>query len=233
MKKLLLLLICACILFAGCASTPKHPAKSGSQLEIEFSLAGSFETEDSAEPGLFRYYFIAIDADNVRETFPLPITAPSGAYGWGNGWGTSDKASESKGITGYLRYDSANEPANWYDILPGSKLLASGPPQAPVAWELADRGKTMRAVIDFSALTDEPEALENLQINMICTNQVPTDPNDTAPGRRWDALGFKTERDYIDIDVTKSYTYSGSDPEGDVSDENLDITDWKVSVRRD
>ncbi len=237
MKYLYLAVILAAgFMLSGCASSPASPPKTGNQLEIEFSLAGEFAPQDSLDPGISRYYFIAIDNDGVSETFPLPVAGPSGAYGWGNGWGTSDKASESKGITGYLRYDSANDPANWYDIIPGSKLLSSGPPQSPVSWDILNNGKTLRAVIDFSQLATAavPEAsITGLQINLICTNSIPTDPNDPAPGRKWDALGFKTERDYIDADTTRSYTYTGADPEGDVSDPDLDITDWQVTIKRE
>ena len=232
----LVLLAAAAAFLTGCASTPASPVKTGSQLEVEFTLAGEFAPEDSLDPGQGRYYFIAIDADNVSETYPLPVVGPSGAYGWGNGWGTSDKASESKGITGYLRYDSGNDPANWYDILPGSKLLSSGPPQSPVAWNILNGGRTMRAVIDFSQIAGGrlPEKdISDLQINIICLNRIPADPNDPAPGRKWDALGYKTERDCIDIDVRRSYTWTGTDPEGDVSDPNLDITEWQVSVVRE
>lgn len=237
MRYIIIVFAAICVLLlTSCASTPEHPVTSGSQLEIEFSLAGRFEPSDSMDPSISRYYFIAIDGDNISETYPLPVVAPSGQYGWGNGWGTSDKASESKGITGYVRYDITNAPANWYDILPESKLLSSGPPQTPVSFDILNGGKTMRAVIDFSQIAADgitEEELKNVQVNFICTNKIPADPMDSAPGRKWDALGYKTERDFADIDVTRSYTYTGTDPEGDVSDENLDITDWKISVVRE
>lgn len=217
----------------GCAQYPENPSSMENQVIIEFSVAGRFITSDSMDSNSKRYYFIAIDCDNVSDTYPLPIIAPVDNYGWGNGWGTSDKASESKGITSYIKYDANNDPPNFYNIVPGSKLLASSAPLIPVSSEIINNGKTMRIILNYSQIATASvlkDQIENLQFNFITTNQLPVDPNSMAPGRKWDALGYKTEKEYVEVNAKKTYTYTGSDDTGDVSDTNLDITDWKIEI---
>ena len=236
MKKLKLMLFILVFLCAlvGCAKYPDNPDPSGNQIIIEFSVAGKFNTTDPFDSKINRYYFIAIDCDNVETTYPLPVVGSVANYGWGNGWGTSTKAAESIGITSYVRLDTNNNPSNFYQFIPGSKLLVSGPPIIPISTELINNGRTWRVILDYSQIATllvTKENIKNLQINFITTNQIPTDPNNPAPLRKWDALGEKNSNEYINItDMTRSFTYTGKDLTGDVSDPDLDITDWQIEI---
>ena len=235
MKNVSILLIIIIIIFSfGCAKSPEHKEETGSQIIVEFKVKGKINITDRDEKNLLRNYFIAINCDNSDGSYgPLPVVykAP-GAYGWGNGWGTSDKATQSKGITSFLEYNIDNSEGNIYKIIPGTQLRQYSSPIIPTSCSLTDDGKGIRTVFDFSDLETESISADNikkLQINFITNNLIISNTTENTPGRRYDALGPKGS-DFIDIETDRSYTYTGTDDEGDVADEDLDIIKWSVQV---
>lgn len=228
------LIILFLFVFTGCAMSPDEKESSGSQLIVEFRVKGKININERDDRGLLRNYFIAVNCDNSDGSYgPLPVVyKTSGAYGWGNGWGTSDKATQSKGITTFLRFNSENPSGNIFLIIPDSQLRQYSAPIVPSYCELTDDGRGIRAIFDYSLFETEeiPASMINkLQVNIITTNLIISNVTESTPGRRFDALGPEGN-DYIDIIADKSYTYKGKDDEGDVADEDMDITDWTVQV---
>ena len=218
----------------GCAMSPDTPEETGNQLIVTFYVKGKININERDEKNLLRNYFIAINCDNSDGSYgPLPVVyKSSGSYGWGNGWGTSSKATESKGITSFAEYNQENSSGNIYSIIPGTRLLQYSYPITPTSFSVTDDGKGIRCVFDYSQLaTDDVTAdkIEKLQVNMITNNLIISNTTENTPGRRYDALGTNGE-DYVDVIANRSYTYSGTDDEGDVADEDLDITRWTIQV---
>ena len=234
MKKILLLLL-SLLLFTGCAMSPDEKEKTGSQLIVTFYVKGKININERDEHNLLRNYFIAINCDNSDGTYgPLPVVyKSSGAYGWGNGWGTSSQATSSLGITSFLEYNQANSQGNFYEIIPETQLRQYSQPITPTSCELTDDGKGIRAIFDYSLIESSFVSAENikkLQINIITNNLIISNTTESTPGRRFDALGTSTSEGFVDVIANRSYTYSGSDEEGDVDDEDLDITKWTIQI---
>ena len=214
--------------------SPDSKEDTGSQLIVEFKVKGKININERDEKNLLRNYFIAINCDNSDGSYgPLPVVyKASGSYGWGNGWGTSDKATQSKGITTFLQYNQENSEGNVYLMIPDTKLRQYSQPITPIYCNLTDDGKGIRAIFDYSQLETDTVSAENikkLQINIITNNLIISNTTENTPGRRYDALGPKGS-DYIDINADKSYTYTGTDDEGDVPDEDLDIVKYTIQV---
>jgi len=214
----------------GCAKFPATPGTSDKQLVITLRVRGKINPIDSADPSVRRYYFIAIDNDNNPNTGPWAAVFPP--YG-GNGWVTSANATESVGLTSFVRYDADNPNAYIYGVLPGSYFLNTTSPQPPIKYELLDGGSTLRVYIDFSQIatsTIPADKIEQLDINFITTNYVV--PSDfPILGREWDALG-PSGQNYVTIDTRNQRLYFGDNADGPVvSDPDLDITYWSIEVQ--
>ena len=221
-------------MLCGCAMSPDDKEETGNQLIVEFRVKGKINVNDFDEYNLKRNYFIAINCDNSDGSYgPVPIAGPSGSYGWGNGWGTSAYADQSKGITTFLQMNQQNSEGNVFLMIPGEKLRQYSPPITPTYCSLTDDGKGIRAIFDYSLLETEDISADNikkLQVNIITTNLVVSSSTESTYGRRYDALGSKGEG-FIDIIADRSYTYSGTDEDDrDISDEDLDITKWTIQV---
>lgn len=228
------LILLTVILFSGCAMSPDDKKSSGSQLIVEFKVKGKIKINERDDRDLLRNYFIAVNCDNSDGSYgPLPVVyKSSGSYGWGNGWGTSSKATQSKGITTFLKYNNENPEGNVYLMVPKTQLRQYSSPITPTYCSLTDDGKGIRAIFDYSLLETDDISAENikkLQLNIITTNLIISNTTESTPGRRYDAIG-SNGNDYVDINAEKSYTYRGKDDEGDVADENLDITSWTIQV---
>lgn len=218
-------------ILAGCAKYPSTPATTGKQLVLTLKVRGTINPVDQTDPGIRRYYFIAIDNDGDPNTGPWAVIYPP--YG-GNGWVTSGNAAKSIGVTSYIQYDETNPGGYIYNILPGSFFLNTSSPQPPISYELLDGGSTIRFTIDFSQIATDAipaEQIEQLDINFITTNVLAVDPNNVYSGRQWDALG-DTGKDYVTIDARADNIYYDDDYDShSVTDPDLDIVYWSVEVQ--
>jgi hypothetical protein len=223
-----------CLIFAttlcGCAKYPSTTVSSGKQVVITLRVAGRISPTDPEDPSIKRYYFIAIDNDNDQNTGPWAVVAPP--YG-GTGWVTSADAAHSIGLTSYFVLDPDDPSGSVYGVLPGSYFLNTTAPRPPIRYELIDSGATMRITIDLSQLATSAIPVANinqLNINLITTNQLAVNPSYTYPGREWDSLGAGGQ-EYINVDTTQTRIWSADDDQGEVNDPDLDITHWTIEVQ--
>ncbi len=215
---------------SGCAKFPDTAGISGKQLVITLKVAGRIEPSDSTDPSIRRYYFIAIDNDSDPNTGPWAVVGPP--YG-GTGWVTSAQAASSIGLTSFVKVGPEDPSGNFYGVLPGSFFLNTTPAQPPVNTAVLDGGSTIRFVIDFNqiATTAFPvDSINQLNVNIITTNELAVNPGFSYPNRIWDSLG-PSGQDYVTIDTTSNHTYSGADDNGDIRDLDLDIVSWSVEVQ--
>lgn len=216
---------------AGCAKNPSSGVVSGKQLVITLKVAGRISPIDPADPGIKRYYFVAIDNDNDQNTGPWAVVGPP--YG-GNGWVTSSDPVNSIGLTSYFVISPEDQSGSVYGILPGSYFLGTTAPRPPIRYEIIDSSTAMRITIDLGQVETAaiPAAnINQLNFNFITTNQLAVNPSYTYPYREWDSLGIGGQ-DYISIDTNQSTTWSGDDEQGDVSDPDMDIIHWSVEIQR-
>ena len=215
---------------AGCARFPSTSPTTGKQLVITMTVRGRISPVDPANPGIRRYYFVAIDNDGDARTGPWAAIFPP--YG-GNGWVTSADAHNSVGLTSFIRYDAANPNGFLYGVLPGSFFLNTTPPQPLIRSELIGGGATLRFVVDFSQIATSAipaDQITQLDINFINTNSLPV-TGQFDPNRQWDALG-PSGQNYVSIDTTTDRLYSGDNADGPaVPDPDLDIIFWSVEVQ--
>jgi len=224
-----ILLLSAIVTLSGCAKFPDTPPTVGRQLVLTLKVRGVIEPVDPIDPGVRRHYFVAIDNDNDPDTGPwAAIYYPYG----GNGWVTSERASESVGLTSYIQYDAANPDGYIYGIRPGSYFLNVTSPQPPIRTDLLEGGSTLRFIVDFSQIATAAvpaDKIKQLDINFITTNALPR--GEEVPGREWDALG-PSGQNYVPVDTTIDRKIEGDNADGpDVSDPNLDIVYWSIEVQ--
>lgn len=175
----------------GCARFPAVPPTTGRQIVFTLKVRGKINPIDSIN-GAQRYYFIAIDNDGDPNTFPVAVYYPP--YG-GNGWVTSDEASQGIGLTSFVQFDSLSASGLIWQVLPGTNFLNTVNPQPPIYTEIVDGGSALRVTVDFSQLATgniPADQIQQLNVNFITTNALPrggqydTNP---YPGRETDGLG--------------------------------------------
>ena len=214
----------------GCAKFPPTTPTTGKQLVLTLTVRGKIDPVDDVDPGISRYYFVAIDNDGDDDTGPWAAVYPP--YG-GNGWVTSADAQNSVGLTSYIEYDAANPEGYLYGVLPGSYFLNTTSPEPPIRSELLNGGTTLRFIVDFSqiATTNIPaDQITSLNINFITTNALPVD-GQYVVGREWDALG-PSGQNYVAVDTTNDRLYYGDNVDGPpVTDPDLDIVYWSIEVQ--
>jgi hypothetical protein len=205
-------------LITGCARTPAGAsAQSNRQLIVQFSVRGIIDPS--------KHYFFAIDATGDTSQGPVPVVAPP----WGNGWG-------AERITQYVQIDNV-QPGYYgvYQFNPNSNLLSSTYLGRPIAESAIQGGNSVAFSLPLDQITaPDGSAPTQINFNIITTDRIPVDPNDRA-SKLVDGLG-STGNDYVTINLQSSRIYQNSDaiePEsiGDVSDPDLDISDWQVEVR--
>ncbi|MHB9038551.1 MAG: hypothetical protein ACYC64_18010 [Armatimonadota bacterium] len=217
----------------GCAKFPTTAPTTGKQLVITLKVRGRVSTVDPTSPGFARHYFIAIDNDADSNTGPLAALYPP--YG-GTGWVTSQNAAQSIGLTSFIEFDSDNPQGYIYGVLPGSFFLNRTSPQPPIRTELLDGGSAVRFTIDFSQIATSSipsDLIQELNINFITTNALPTSGSQYISGREIDGLG-PAGQDYVTIPTTTDRIFSDDDidaPNLTVTDADLDIISWQVEVQ--
>jgi hypothetical protein len=223
----LLAVMCAALLFCGCARFPGGGGVFTKRVRFILRLAGPVNPN-------YVYIFAINDADDLTGANggPIPVVAPP----WGNGI-------VSGRCTHFIRYDGFL-PNGGYAIykFTDTTLLTYFQTGIPVAFVTPAPGEDRLDVeIDLTQIEPDPVqalAIQALQINLLTMNRVITNPNDPGP-KFWDALGDSTQpgsiNDFITIDVTTDRIYRNSDlnlePSGDVADPSLDIVDWTIEIR--
>lgn len=224
--KAALLLILA--ILAGCARFPPEGRLESKRLIVQFSVAGRVRPD--------YYYFILIDNDDdpIGVDGPIPPVAPP----WGgNGFATGS-------FQTFIEYNGALPFGGFtvFRVLDPDRLQVFQAVGAPLEARISPDGKTVRVVIDFSAIarpSQQPNDIRVLQVNIIATDRTPKDPTDTAL-KLWDALGDSRVfvNTYLtvqtDTDRLLRNTDTRLEPQGDVvngNDPDVDIVDWQIEVR--
>lgn len=214
------------ITLAACARFPQVPEGAGvRRIVVEVQVAGRIRPDYA--------YFVLFNLSNdpTGQSGPVPVVAPP----WGNGFAAG-------AFTHYMRFDNLQPAGGYglYRVIPNTNLSVSeyiGPPRAsePVGAQ-SDR---LRFEIDLTQFIRDPVAaaeMRFIQLNIIATDRVPTDPNDTRP-KVVDALGDPALgiSQYLNIRIDQNRILRNADtnlePRGDVPDPDLDIVDWRVEVR--
>jgi hypothetical protein len=205
------------LLAGGCA---KYPPGQGVGSQRRMQVEVYF-----AEPVNPNYhYFLAIDTDGDPATGPVAVRSKP----WGgNGWVLSP-------LSFFVEYYVAI-PGGYgvYQVNPDN-ILEQTYLGAPL---LADRDEAfrLRFTIDLNTI-DPTDTLDEIQINIIATDEVPINPNEDI-ARETDGLGA-IGNDYVSISLHEDRTYQNSmmaDPEraGDVQNGALDIVDWRIVISLD
>ena len=229
------------LLPTGCAKSPAGTSSgTGPQLLISMTVAGSIRPD----------YFYFVLFNNANDTSgtngPIPVVASP----WGNGFAAGRTA--DAGLTHFVRVDASQPQGGYgvYAIVPGSDLRTFQYLGAPLQETTGSNTIQFRIPLSQLGTTAVPAGgIQNLQINFLATNTIPTDPN-YGGTKFFDALGDARQpggiNNYITISTTQSAIYQNSDkllePSGDVTeagngvfrpvnDPDLDITDWRVEVR--
>ncbi|MCE5315653.1 MAG: hypothetical protein ABFD49_04060 [Armatimonadota bacterium] len=215
---------------SGCSKFPSTPATTGRQLVITLTVRGEVDVDSLTNLGYSRHYFIAIDNDGDPNTGPLAALYPP--YG-GTGWVTSEDAENSVGLTSFLEYDSENPEGYIYGVEPGSYFLNLTSPDPPITSEILNDGRSIRFTIDFSQIATDnipADSIDELDINFIATNALPTGGSEYITGREIDGLG-SAGQDYITISTATDTTYTDDDTDSSIiSDPDLDIVSWQIEV---
>jgi hypothetical protein len=195
------------------------------------------------------YYFVIFNTSNdpTGANGPEPVIAPP----WGNGF-------VGGSATSFVEYHSSLPYDGYavYSFISGTSLqqyTASGIPTQDTA--VTSSSRTLEFTIPLSYLATgsiSTSAITNIQVNMIATDRLPSNPNDTS-AKLFDALGNSNYgsgelNDYVTISTTQSGTYNNTktpiEPAGDVqstngsggysnvSEPSLDIVDWSVEVSK-
>ena len=233
--KHIMLLLCL-LMFVGCAKYPDNAAGNGRRLIVRFTVAGKVRPDYC--------YFVCINNSNdaLGSNGPKPVlTAP-----WGNGYAAGQ-------FTHVVEYTSGQTYgiSTLYKIINPSNPINRQPIGTPLNTELSSDGSTLQFTIDLNSILNSGQTvdqLQALQINIIATNRVPLNPNDTS-SKYWDALGDGRDNTTINAYLHILTAQDGSwqnqsgalnyEPSGDVMDRDtpasvdpdLDIVDWQVELR--
>jgi hypothetical protein len=205
------------LLASGCAKYPPgEGAASQRRMQVEILFA------EAINPSY--YYFLAIDTDGDPTTGPVAVREKP----WGgNGWVLAP-------LSFFVEYNFAI-PGGYgvYQVDPNN-ILQQTYLGAPL---LADRDEAFRLRFTLDLEVIDPGAtIEQIQINIIATDELPIDPNQDIT-RETDGLGI-IGNDYVNISLREDRLYRNSemaDPEraGDVQNGSLDIVDWQIEISLD
>ncbi len=213
----------------GCARFPEAPQVAGvRRLIVEIQVAGRIRPDYS--------YFVLFNLSNDPDgrEGPLPVVVPP----WGNGFAGG-------AFTHFVRFDQIQPGVGYglYRVVPNTNLQVFEYLGVPLNAEpVGAESNRLRFEIDIvQFISDVPTAREMrfIQLNLLATDRVPTDPNDLTP-KNWDALGdgrLGTSQ-YLNLRIDQNRILRNSDVgpavrevEGDVRDPDLDIVDWRLEVR--
>lgn len=214
---------------------------------------------------------------NARGPIPVLDVAIPGYGGLGNGFATGSQNANNMtngvtdyGITDYVEYSQAvlneiavyhinGDPNNPNNAVANPQGVPQGgytlPDPTNVDTNLASTLQftlpVSQLITDGSTgtqLTNEVNAIHYIQVNIIATNQVPTNQT-TASGKQVDSMGNSLSAadlsSFITIDLTQNKTYTDAgpyqtltfpEPQGDVyppgspSNPSIDLQHWSIQV---
>lgn len=223
-------------IMSACAKFPPNGGSQSTRLIFTMTVAGEIRNN--------YIYIVALRPSRAVNPNPADGPLPVVERPWGNGFVAGN-------VSHFVQYDVAQsspyliykfdlvDQVNYVpDLTHWSEL------GVPVnTTDVPPGGKVIQFEILLSDLEPDPTveaALQTLQVNFLTMNRRPTGDD---PGTKiWDALGNNTPsqvNDYINIPLTQNGVYNNDnnvqgviEPEGDTPDPDLDITDWRVEVRR-
>jgi hypothetical protein len=227
------------LLSVGCAKFPSNGVpQTGKRLIVTMTVNGQINPN-------YHYYiaFYTLALDPAAQLSQGPVPVVSGP-GWGNGWGTSATPS-SQGMQTYVVYD-ANQPQGYgvYQIAKDTNLLGKTYVGPPISYVTPPAGSNkLQFTLDLSQLaiptflttTDEVNSLiDQINVNFITTNIVPSSTAFDGSGRFYDGLGLTGntfEPIYIKSTQSNSNTKTHVEDAGDVPLPDLDIIDWSIEIQ--
>ncbi|MFN3690601.1 MAG: hypothetical protein ACK4UU_06730 [Fimbriimonadales bacterium] len=211
---------------SACARFPDTPTAGGvRRIVVEVQVAGRIRPD--------YHYFVLFNLSNdpTGQAGPVPVVAPP----WGNGFAAG-------AFTHFMRFDNLQPAGGYalYRVQPNTNLSVFQYLGAPRLSEpVGAESNRLRFEIDLTQLIPNPvdaQQMQFIQLNIIATDRVPIDPNDTAP-KVVDALGDPAQgvSQYLNLRIDQNRIVRNADtslePRGDVADPDLDIVDWRVEVR--
>lgn len=226
------------LVFGGCARFPdESDGARAKRLVISITLAGEARLGIGSDVRDPYYYFFLIrnEGDPSGQTGPLPVIQPP----WGNGYAAGRYTHmvtlgpfQAQPLGQYLLYRFDDPGTQVQAVLLGT----------PVAFTAPATGDTiLRFEIDLAQISATPAdaaRITHLQVNIIATDYLPSNPDEPSDSKRWDALGSGAGdiNRFLNLAVTQDSTYDNSyfgniEPRGDVADPSLDIVDFSIEVR--
>ena len=220
------------ISLTSCAKLPPSGA-AGTSPRLAFTMAvdGKIRTGLAAgQSGLPYIYIVALRLntdENPITDGPLPVVVPGG-----NGFVAGN-------CTHYIKWDPLDSPQFkiWkFNDATLNDRSAIGTPV--IVQPVVEGDKLLKFEIDISQLVPAADVstIKSVQVNFLTM----TTDNPSAVTRLWDALGdarivSEVNRPVLvrlrSAGVTNSVTSAIVEPQGDVIDPDLDITDWSVEVK--
>lgn len=219
----------ACLLLmslTACARFPDTPEGGGvRRIAVEVRVAGRIRPD--------YHYFVLFNLSNdaTGQVGPVPVVAPP----WGNGFAAG-------AFTHFMQFDNLQPAGGYglYRVVPNTNLSVFQYLGAPRLSEpVGAQSDRLRFEIDLTQFIPDPndaQQIQFIQLNIIATDRIPTDPNDLTP-KVVDALGDPTlgVSQYLNLRINQNRIVRNADtnlePRDDVRDPDLDIVDWRVEVR--
>jgi len=222
------------VALSGCARYPDTGTGSTGQ-HIIFSLSTDGPVKFGTEPGSLGNPYIYIFAINLS-TSTSPTTfgpKPVVVAPYGNGLMTGD-------ATHFILWDPTFSNQFLIYQFDDATLQTSHSIGIPVIPHIASVGdKRLICEIDLSQLVPDATSralIKSMQVNVLTMDK----RGGTGGSRNWDALGDGRNVGEINtaftIPLDRNGTYNNTlasikEPNGDVADPTLDLTDWQVEVQ--
>lgn len=240
------------LLGAGCARAP-HGAAAGVRLSVAIRMNGPINDYYHC------YFLIRNAADSSGQNGPIPVILPP----YLNGFATGQNAA-TPGFTDFVEYSRGQRQptSSGYGVyhVPGGMngdpnrnvFAARGEPEYAAT---PHGGSLLQFELDLSRLQPsegEPDPNNGqlpqyLQVNIIATTTVPTDPQVPDPDKYVDAMGDQTMgsgsfNTFLTIDTSQNRTYesssspsyAGYEPLHDTypsdQDPGVDIAYWSIRI---
>lgn len=215
------------VLMSGCAKVPEGGSgAAGTRLAFTLRVAREIR------PGYIYMVALRPSVDlNPIEQGPIPVIAPP----WANGFVAGT-------VTHFVMWANTQSPRYLlYQFRPGTNLIEYFAIGAPVNYVDVNPGeKVLRFEVDLSQLAPDAATAatyQSIQVNFLTMDRIPQGSGGT---KNWDALGNSALPGEVNSPITiplrSSGTYDNArfndlEVPGDVSDPDLDITDFSVEVR--
>lgn len=216
------LLLCLPLLAAGCARTPDGASDGGGTL-VTFQV----QLKGAVNPSL--YYYVLLDTDNDPSDGPVPVVARP----WGNGYAAGS-------YTHFVLYHAGTFGVYRSSDADHTEQVYLGRPLQAFVTTTNNPSDTLQIQIEAGMVDDANPSVASFDVNVVCTDRVPLDPQDATP-KVVDGLGA-SGNDYVSIPLTFTTSYAnGVDPdpghpereEAWVTEPSLDMVNWRIVVQTD